>query len=173
MTRGFISSYDGHTPSIHAQAFVDDSARIIGDVVVEEGATIWPMAVLRADSSPVRIGRCAAVLDLCLLEAPEGHPVHVEEESLVSHGAIVHGARICRGALVGIGAIVLDGAVVGPGAIVGAASVVTAGTSIPPNVLVMGTPARIVRETTASERAGISRQIEELYGKAQRYRSGQ
>jgi carbonic anhydrase/acetyltransferase-like protein (isoleucine patch superfamily) len=168
-----ISPYEGHAPRIHDGAFIDLSALIIGDVVIEEGASVWPMSVIRADSSPIRIGSRAAILDLCLLEAPEGTPVVIEEESLISHGAIVHGARICRGALVGIRAVVLDGAVVGPGSIVGAASLVTAGASIPPNSLVMGTPAKIVRETTASERAGVSRQIEELYEKARRYRSGQ
>jgi len=102
---------------------------------VEKGASIWPMAVLRASNAQIRIGRGAAVLDLALLEAPEGHPVLVEEEALISHGAIIHGARVQSRALVGIGAIVLDGAVISSGSIIGAGSVIPPGTKIPPNSL--------------------------------------
>jgi carbonic anhydrase/acetyltransferase-like protein (isoleucine patch superfamily) len=150
---------------------VDISARIIGDVVVEAGASIWPMAVLRADSDRIRVSRRAAVLDLALLEAPEGHPVVLEEEALVSHGAIVHGARIQSRAIVGIGAIVLDGAVVGRGSIVGAGAVVPPDTRIPPNSMALGVPCRVIRETSPEERERILGQIEELYLKSRRYKA--
>lgn len=124
----WITPYGNKIPSIHTDAFVDISARIIGDVKVDQGASIWPMAVLRADSAEIRIGWHSAVLDLALLEATEDHPVWVEEETIVSHGAIIHGARIQSRALVGIGAIILDGAVVSTGSIIGAGSLVPPGT---------------------------------------------
>jgi carbonic anhydrase/acetyltransferase-like protein (isoleucine patch superfamily) len=169
-TETLISSCGAYTPRIHAGAFVDMSARIMGDVVIEEGASIWPMAVLRADSETIYIGKRSAVLDLCLLEAPENSPVVVEEASLISHGAIIHGAHICSGVLVGIRATVLDGAIISSGSIVGATSLVTAGTLIPANSLVMGIPARVIRETTDMERETIREQLEGLHKKANRYR---
>jgi carbonic anhydrase/acetyltransferase-like protein (isoleucine patch superfamily) len=128
--------------------------------------SIWPMAVLRADAAHVIVGCRAAVLDLALLESPEGRPVRVEEKALVSHGAIVHGAVIESKALVGIGAIVLDGAVVGTGSIIGAGSLVTPRAQVPPNSLVLGVPGKVIRETTPQERQTIMDQLEELYQKS-------
>lgn len=164
-----ITSYKDSYPKIHGDAYVDISARVIGDVVIEEGVSIWPMAVLRADSDVIRVGKGSAILDLSLLEAPEGHPVLIEEEALISHGAVIHGARIRSRALVGIGAIILDGSVVSSGSIVGAGSVLAPGTELPPNVLVMGMPARIIRETSKEERQSILAQVNGLYAKSRQY----
>ena len=156
-------------PTIHPDAFVDISARIIGDVFVEQGASVWPMAALRADSAEIRLGKFSAVLDLALLEAPEGYPVMLEEEAIVSHGAIIHGARIQARALVGIGAIILDGAVVSTGSIIGAGSLITPGTQIPLNSLVLGVPGKVVRKTTLQERQIILDQLRELYQKSRHF----
>lgn len=164
----WITPYEGKKPDIHPQAFVDISARIIGEVLVAPEASIWPMAVLRADSAQINLGRRAAVLDLALLDAPDGHPVSVEEEAIISHNAVVHGATICSRSLVGIGAIVLDGAVVSTGSIIGAGSLVSSGKVIPPNSLVLGIPGKVVRETTKEERQNILDQVEELYRKSRR-----
>ncbi len=165
-SNSWITSYGDKVPIIHPEALVDASVRIIGDVHVDKGASIWPMAVLRADSAEIRIGQRAGVLDLALLEAPEGHPVLAEEEALISHGAIVHGARIQSRSLVGIGAIILDGALVSTGSIVGAGSLIPPGTEIPPNSLVLGVPGKIIRETTPQERQAIVDQVQELHRKS-------
>jgi carbonic anhydrase/acetyltransferase-like protein (isoleucine patch superfamily) len=162
----WITPFGRRVPQIDPGAVVDVSARIIGDVRIEKGASVWPMAVLRADSAEIRIGCYAGILDLALIEAPEGYPVYVEEEALVSHGAMIHGARIQSRALVGIGAIVLDGVVVSGGSIVGAGSLLTAGVHVPPNSLVLGVPGRVVRETTEEERRAIMEQLEELRQKS-------
>lgn len=169
--KSWITSYGDKVPAIHPDAFVDISVRIIGDVHVGQGASIWPMAVLRADSAKICIGGCAAVLDLALLEAPAGYPVWVEEEALISHGAIIHGARVQSRSLVGIGAIILDGALVSTGSIIGAGTLVTTGTKIPPNSLVLGVPGKIIRETTPQERQTILDQLEELHGKSRYFMS--
>ena len=166
-----VSPYGTKTPSIHPDAYVDPSARIIGDVHLAKDCSISPMAVLRADSETARVGRRAAVLDLALLEAPTDHPVVIDDEALVSHGAIIHGAHVHCRALVGIGAIVLEGAVVSTGAIIGAGSVITPGSVIPPDSLVLGTPGRVVRKTTERERSQILGQIEDLYKKSQRLKA--
>lgn len=166
----YISPFAGHHPCIHPDAFVDISARLIGRVVVEAGATVWPGAVLRADDEEIRVGAGSAVLDLCLLEAPAGRPVVVEPGALVSHTACLHGAVVCADALVGIGAIVLDGAVVGRGALVGAGALVAPGMQVPAGMLVLGQPAKVVRALTPSERENVRRHLAELRAKSEIYR---
>lgn len=169
-SKRFITHYQDKKPVIHREAFVDISTRIIGDVTIEAGASIWPMAVLRADSESIKIGKRAAVLDLVLIEAPKSYPVIIDEEAIISHSAVIHGAHIHTRALVGIGAIVLDGAVISSGSVIGAGSVVTAGTFIPPDSLVIGTPARVVRNTSEKERQNIMIQVEELCAKSLAYK---
>ena len=170
MTQFYISAYRDKVPRVDADAFVDISARIIGDVTIEAEASVWPMAVLRADSAKIIIRRSAAVLDLALVEAPEGYPTTVNEESIISHGAMVHGATIQNRVLVGIGAIILDGAVISSGCIIGAGSLVSPRSHIPPNSMVLGIPGKVVRNTTEEERENILAQVEELYAKSRHYR---
>lgn len=167
-----ISSFHGRAPVIDDAAFIDHSARVIGDVLVAQGVSIWPMAVVRADEASTVIAEGSAILDLCLLESPAGSPVTIGSGSVISHGAIVHGARIASGVLVGAGAIVLDDAVVGEGSIVAAGALVTPRTVIPPNSLVLGSPARIARETTSEERDGITEQARGLFRKSRAYLAG-
>ncbi len=172
MNRPFTSAYGDKSPVVDKEAWVDISARLLGQVRVERQASVWPMAVLRADSESILLQERAAVLDLALVEAPQGHPVVVGREAIVSHGAKVHGAVLEPCSLVGIGAIVLDGAVVSTGSIVGAGAVVPPGTVIPPNSLVLGVPGKVVRQTTEQERSTIMAQVEELVGKSRVYASG-
>lgn len=170
---GYITSFNGHTPCIDPTAFVDISARLLGRVTLEAGVTVWPGAVLRADDEEIRIGQGSAILDLCLLDAPAGRPVVVEPGALVSHMVCLHGAVVKTGSLVGIGAIVLDGAVVGERAIVGAGSLVPPGMEVPSGVLVMGQPAKVIRELGPTERETVDRQLAELKAKAEIYRRDQ
>ena len=156
-----VSSFGDKVPVIHRDAYVDVSARLMGDVRVGPGASVWPMAVLRATGGSIRIGEGSAVLDGAILESPEDEPVEVENGALVSHGAVVHGARVEHGALVGIRAVVLDRAVVGHGSIIGAGSIVVPGMVVPPDSLVLGVPGTPVRKTTPEEQG---RLIEQLRG---------
>jgi carbonic anhydrase/acetyltransferase-like protein (isoleucine patch superfamily) len=166
-----ITPFRGKTPNIHPDAFVDRSARVIGDVIIDKGANIWPMSVLRADSAEILIGTNAAVLDLAMIEAPARFPVIIEMEALISHRVVIHGARVMSRALVGIGAIILDGAIISSGSIIGAGSVVLPGVRIPPNSLVTGMPGKIVRQTTEGERGLILAQINELFAKSRLYKN--
>lgn len=166
-----ITSFRGSSPSIGPDVWVDPSARLIGRVELNAGSSIWPGAVLRADDERIVIGKRSAVLDLCLIESPGGHPVIVEDGALISHKACLHGARVESNALVGIGAIVLDGAVIRAGALVGAGAIVTPGTEVPAGMLVLGQPAKPVRPLTPEESATIQAQVEELYTKAADYRA--
>jgi len=168
-----FSPYGAKLPVVREGAWVDISARLLGEVRVEEGASIWPMAVLRADSESIVVQQRAAVLDLALVEAPQGHPVVIGQEAIVSHGAKVHGAVLEPRCLVGIGAIVLDGAVVSTGCIVGAGAVVPPGMVVPPNSLVLGIPGKVVRQTTEQEHSTIMAQVEELWTKSRVYASAE
>jgi carbonic anhydrase/acetyltransferase-like protein (isoleucine patch superfamily) len=168
-SENFISAFGVHIPRIDPSAFVDVSARIIGRVVLGKAVSIWPGAVLRADDEEILIGEGSAVLDLSLLEAPKGHPVTVAPGALISHQACLHGATVKSGALVGIGSIVLDGAVVGEGALIGAGALIPPGMEVPPGMLMLGQPARAVRELTPAERENVVRQLADLKAKAKMY----
>ncbi len=167
----FVTPFGGHFPEISQSAYVDISARLIGRVSISDDASIWPGAVLRADEEEILIGAGSAVLDLCLLEAPKGHRIVVEGGALISHHVCLHGAEVKAGALVGIGAIVLDGAVVEEGAIVGAGALVPAGARVPAGMLVLGQPAKPVREVKAEEKKNIQAQLVDLQNKARMYRN--
>ena len=167
-----ISAFQGKEPRIAATARIDISARIIGDVILDEEVSVWPMAVLRADSGSIRLEPGSAVLDLALVEAPSGFDVTVGREAVVSHKAVIHGASIQPQALVGIGAIVLDGAVVSTGSIIGAGCVVPPGMVVPPGSLVLGLPGKVVRSTTPRERATIVEQAAELREKSDCWNRG-
>jgi carbonic anhydrase/acetyltransferase-like protein (isoleucine patch superfamily) len=171
--RSYITAFNGYAPRIDPSAFVDISARLSGRVTIAKGVTVWPGAVLRADDEEIRIGEGSAILDMCMLEAPAGYPVVVEPGSLISHMACLHGAVVKTGALVGIGAIVLDGAIVGEGSLVGAGAVVPPGMEVPSGVLVLGQPARVIRELKTAERKTVEEQLADLRAKAAIYRRGQ
>jgi carbonic anhydrase/acetyltransferase-like protein (isoleucine patch superfamily) len=166
---GFITPFGKFRPQIAEGAFVDVSARLIGRVRLDKGTSVWPGAVLRADDEEIVLGQGSAVLDLCLVEAPQGKPVIIEPGALISHQACLHGATVKSGALVGIGAIVLDGAVVGEGALIGAGALVPPGKTVPPGMLMLGQPAKAVRELTPEERDNVAAQLTELEEKARVY----
>ncbi len=137
-------------PYVHDSAFIDPGARIAGDVSVLEDSAIYFGSVVRGDDDSVVVGPETGILELCLVEAPAGHPVEIRK-ALISHSAVVHGARILDDAVVGIGARVLDGAIVGEGAVVGAGALVPPGKEVPPATLVLGIPAKVVRELNEDE----------------------
>lgn len=165
-----ITPFKGVSPIIGNDVWVDPMARLIGRVELAAGSSVWPGAVLRADDERILIGKQAAVLDLCLIESPAGHPVIVGDGALISHKACLHGARVEAGALVGIGAIVLDGAVIRAGALVGAGAIVTPGTEVAAGTLVLGQPAKPVRRLSPEEGLKIQSQVAELVAKAAEYR---
>lgn len=169
-TEPLITPFAGVHPCIGPDVWIDPSARLIGNVEIKAGASIWPGTVLRADDEKIIIGERSSVLDLCLIESPAGYPVIVEDDALISHKACLHGARIESGALVGIGAIVLDGAIVRAGALVGAGAVVPPGMEIAEGMLALGQPARIIRALTSAEIKKIRTQLSELMRKAEMYR---
>ena len=132
-----LRSFEGTEPQVADSAYVDEAAVVIGDVVVEADASVWPNTTLRGDHGRIVVGEGANVQDNAVLH----EEATLEAYATVGHSAIVHDATVAERALVGMNATVLDGATVGEGAVVAAGSVVTDGTEVPPATLVAGSPA--------------------------------
>ena len=132
------------SPRIDPQAWIAESAVVMGDVEIAAGASLWPTAVARGDMSSVVIGPHSNVQDGAVLHGDPGSPVLIGSDVTIGHRAVVHGATLEDGCLIGIGAIVLNGVTVGAGALVAAGAVVTR--DVPPRSLVAGVPAQVKRE---------------------------
>ncbi len=159
-------------PRIHPTAFIAPNAIIVGDVEVEEEASIWFGCVLRAEEAPIHIGPRSNIQDLTVIHTDVDRPCRVGAGVTVGHRAVLHGATVGDGALIGIGAIVLNGAVVGEEAIVGAGAVVPEGAVIPPRTLALGVPAKVVRELREEEIERLRRDAVWYVRKAQAYQEG-
>ena len=146
-----IYALDGHSPELRAGAWAAPSADLIGKVLLEEGASVWFGAVLRGDNEVLVVGRGSNVQDNAVLHTDMGVSMVIGANCTIGHRAIIHGCIIGNRVLVGMGAIVLDGAVIGDDCIIGAGSVVTPGTQIPAGSMVMGAPARVVRQLREGE----------------------
>ncbi|MHA3116142.1 transferase hexapeptide repeat family protein [Acinetobacter sp. ANC 4635] len=142
---------DGVMPVVHRQAFVHPTAVLIGDVVVDAGAYIGPLAVLRADFGGIRIGYHANVQDNCVIHGFPQSVTVVEDMGHIGHAAILHGCKVGKNAMIGMNSVILDDCEIGENAIIGANSTVTAKTKIPANTLALGSPAKIIRELRVEE----------------------
>jgi carbonic anhydrase/acetyltransferase-like protein (isoleucine patch superfamily) len=152
-----IRPFKGKHPRVHPTAFVEQSAQVIGDVVIGEESSVWFNAVVRGDVFHVRIGARTNVQDGTVIHVSSGtHATILEDEVTVGHNVTLHGCHVERGSLVGIGAIVMDGARIGAESLVAAGSLVSPGTVIPPRSLVMGVPAKVKRPLTGEEAAGLA-----------------
>ncbi len=145
-----LISFEGKSPTVHPTAFIAPTATLVGDVVVEENASVWYNAVLRGDYERITVRAGANVQDGSVLHAPPGLPCEVGPGATIAHLCVVHGARIGEEALIGNGSIVLDGATVGRRAMVAANSMVVGGTEIPDEVLALGSPATVKGPTAGT-----------------------
>lgn len=150
-----IYRIDVGTPQIDPSAYVAPTAVVVGKVSMGPESSLWHSAVLRADATEITIGAGSNIQDCSACHADPGFPLTVGERVSVGHNVVLHGCTIEDDVLVGMSSTVMNGAVVGSGSIIGAGALVTQGTVIPPNSMVLGSPAKVVRETTEQERAGI------------------
>lgn len=148
--------YRGKSPVIAEDAFVAPNTSLIGDVHIGSQASVWFGTTLRGDVQPIRIGARTSIQDNTMVHATDGWvPTIVGEDCVVGHGVILHGCTIGNRVLVGMGAIVMDGAVIGDDVIIGAGALVTTKTQIPSGSMVLGSPAKVKRELTDAQKAGI------------------
>jgi carbonic anhydrase/acetyltransferase-like protein (isoleucine patch superfamily) len=145
-----LFSFEGLKPRIHPTAFVAPTATLVGDVIVEEHASVWYGAVIRADYAPVIVRTRANVQDNAVVHGSPGLTTDIGEGVTIGHNCVVHGARLERQCIVANGCVVLDGATVGAGALIAAGSVVGAGISIPAGMLAAGSPAAVRRPVKGS-----------------------
>ena len=146
-----IHAFADRVPVFAADAYVHPDATVIGDVVLEGGANVWPGAVLRGDVERIVLGAQTSFQDNAVAHADPGFPVTIGRECIVGHGVIVHGATIGERCLIGMGSTLLNGCEIGAESIVGANSLVTQGKRFPPRSLIMGSPAKVVREVTDAD----------------------
>ena len=169
-----IRSVPGRTPRIHPGAWVDPAAQVIGDVVIEEGASIWPFTVVRGDQDNyVYIGRHTNVQDNSVLHVTPELPCIVGDRVTIGHRCVVHACTVGNNVRIGIGAVVLTGAVIEDNAQVGAGAVVPPGKVVPSGTLVVGVPAKPVRQMNQADLDDILRNAREYLELWQReYRGG-
>ncbi len=167
-----IEAYEGILPDVDPTAWIHRTAVVIGEVRLGPRASVWPTVVLRGDDGLLDIQEDSNIQDGSVLHNTGGKSVTVVGPRVtVGHRAILHGCRVESDCIVGMGAIVMDNAVVGAGSIVGAGALVTMGTVIPPNSLVLGSPGRRVRATTAEEHTWIHHSWSHYVDGAARYRA--
>ena len=156
-------------PQIAPDAWVAPDATVIGHVVMEAGSSVWFGAVVRGDNECIRIGRHSNIQDNSVLHTDMGKPLTIGENVTVGHQVMLHGCTIGDGSLIGIGAVVLNGAVIGRDCIVGAGALVTEGKVFPDGSLIVGSPAKVVRELTPEQRDGLARSAAGYVNNARRY----
>lgn len=167
-----IYELDGLAPRIADSAWVADSAQVVGDVVLADDASVWFGAVIRGDSDRIRIGQRTNIQDASVLHADAGMPLTLGDDVTVGHQVMLHGCTIGDGCLIGIGSVVLNGARIGKGCLVGAGSLVTEGKEFPDGSMIMGSPAKLVRQLTPEQLEGLRRSARHYVENARRFRAG-
>lgn len=148
MTATNIFSFDGFVPVVHETAFIHPNSTVTGNVIIGRDVYVGPGAAIRGDWGGIVIEDGCNVQENCVVHMFPGVTVVLEESAHIGHGAIIHGARICRNALIGMNAVVMDNATVGAGSIVGALCFIPAEMQIPERKVVVGNPAKIVKDVS-------------------------
>lgn len=158
-------------PQVDPEAWIAESAGVIGAVVLAKGSSVWPLTVVRGDNEPIRIGESTNVQDGAVLHSDPGSPLVLGAKVTVGHKAVLHGCTVGDGSLIGIGAVVLNGAVIGRDCLVGAGALVTEGKSFPDGSLIVGSPAKAVRVLTPEQIAGLQSSAQHYAQNAARFRT--
>jgi len=167
-----IYELDGLTPQLGEGAWVADSAQVIGNVILGDGASVWFGAVLRGDNEPMRVGKGTNIQEGSVIHSDPGFPVTLGENVTIGHQVMLHGCTVGDGTLIGIKAVVLNGAKIGRNCIVGAGALVTEGKEFPDGSMIFGAPAQVVRDLSPEQRAGLPRIAEHYVANAKRFKTG-
>ena len=163
---------DELAPRLAPGAWVADSAQVIGNVELGVNASVWFCAILRGDTELLKIGSGSNVQDGSVLHADVGFPVTLGENVTVGHKVMLHGCTVGDGSLIGIGAVVLNGAKIGRHCLVGAGALVTEGKEFPDGSMIIGSPAKVVRQLMPDQIAGLLRSATHYVANAKRFSAG-
>ncbi|MGH7168265.1 MAG: gamma carbonic anhydrase family protein [Nitrospiraceae bacterium] len=165
-----IRTFQGIKPTIAASAFIEETAVVIGDVVIGEESSVWFHAVVRGDVHSIRVGRRTNIQDLSVLHVThDTHPTVLGDDVTVGHHVVLHGCTIKDRVLIGMGALIMDGAVIGEDCVVGAGALVTERTIVPPKSLILGAPAKVKRPVTEAELAWLRESAQNYVRYARQY----
>ena len=163
---------DDKTPQVADSAWVADSAQVMGDVQLDENVSIWFNCTLRGDNDPITIGEGSNIQDGSVLHTDEGVPLTIGKRVTVGHMVMLHGCTIGDESLIGIGAIVLNGAKIGKNCLVGAGALVTEGKEFPDGSMILGSPARVVKQLTPEQMQGLRQSAQHYMDNARRFKAG-
>lgn len=138
-------------PQIHSNSFIAPGAVVLGDVTISENCSIWYNTTVKANRASITVGAGSNIQDNAVVHVDEGYPVRIGEYVTIGHGAIIHGCSIGNDSLIGMGAILLNGAQIGKNCIIGAGALVTQNMIIPDHSMVIGSPAKVIRQITPDE----------------------
>ena len=155
--------------NIDKSVFIAEGAKVIGDVSIKAGSSVWFNAVIRADSSEIEIGTNSNVQDNVVIHTSKNSKVTIGDNVTIGHGAIVHGCSIGNNVLIGMGSIILDNAIISDNCIIGAGTLITQNKVIPPGSVVFGNPFKIARQITEEEKKHIILNANEYVNEAKEY----
>jgi len=163
---------DDLQPQLADTAWVADSAQVMGNVELAADTSVWFGAVLRGDTEVIRVGKGSNIQDNSVVHADIGCPVTIGENVTVGHQVMLHGCTIGDGSLIGIQAVVLNGAKIGKHCLVGAGALVTEGKEFPDGSMILGSPAKVVRQLTPEQMAAVVRSAQHYVENARRFKAG-
>ena len=166
-----IHQLDDRIPQIDPSAWVADNAQVMGGVKMEAHSSVWFAATVRGDTELITIGEGSNIQDLTVMHADHGLPLTIGKHVTVGHKVMLHGCTIGDESLIGIGAIVLNGARIGKNCLVGAGSLVTEGKEFPDGSMIMGTPAKVVRQLTPEQIEGLRLSAQHYIDNARMFRA--
>lgn len=170
-TTGLVLALGDRRPEIDPDAWLAPHSVVSGSVRIGGGSSVWYGASLRGDNEQITVGERANFQDNVVIHADEGFPTVVGDDVSVGHAAVLHGCSVGRGTVVGMGAVVMNGASIGEECLVAGGAVVLQGTDIPAGSLVAGVPAKVRRELTPEERAGLMKGISHYPDLARKHRA--
>ena len=163
---------DGAAPQLADTAWVADNAQVMGQVTLGENSSVWFGVVIRGDVEAIHVGAGSNIQDNSVLHADAGSPLNIGANVTVGHQAMLHGCTIGDGSLIGIQAVVLNGAKIGRYCLVGAGALVTEGKKFPDGSMILGSPAKVVRQLTPEQIEGLRYSAQHYIDNANRYRKG-
>lgn len=167
-----LYALDGIAPQVAEDSWIAPDANVIGDIVVEPGASIWFCATLRGDNERITLGAGSNIQENCVLHTDMGYPLTIGTNCTIGHKVMLHGCTIGDNSLIGMGATILNGAKIGNNCLIGAGALITEGKEIPDGALVMGVPGKVVRDLDADAIEGLRKSAEGYQANMRRFREG-